>query len=451
MAANERIVAHSRKRPRCLHAGEASDGRVVRARLAGAYERKTFPRNHSMRARSPETTDSTDRALADGSHILSLLEDFDSPTSGSAVARGGERSWRWPRDVFIWFFLDRIDNVDTVKQTFEIELVFSARWLEPNSAHLSVGPSDERWERANFGWLPQLKFMNVASVDPEKCEEWFQVYSDPDFELVTPGEYLERDRPQVWVREFRRVQAVFSGAMDFHRFPFDQQLLAMTLVSRLPSDYVLLRFCDRDRCADMMGRRSHLQEFVFYPPRMIAYDQPGAVRAGLPLLSDSQSSRRGSQYSWLHIAPVLVRQPVPYMLNVTLPQLTLVSMVFATFCIPPGDLANRLQVDLDLVLATITFRCIAAEQIPKVAYLTWLDAYCLWSLFFLGLVVLENVAASARESTFEDEVSDQKRPGVGGVVFRFSLGSAQRGLGFACAGIRALATEILCLRETTVR
>eukprot|EP00928_Gymnodinium_smaydae_P042100 TRINITY_DN28404_c0_g1_i1.p1 TRINITY_DN28404_c0_g1~~TRINITY_DN28404_c0_g1_i1.p1 ORF type:complete len:240 (-),score=58.63 TRINITY_DN28404_c0_g1_i1:156-875(-) len=80
-----------------------------------------------------------------------------------------------------------------------------------------------------------------------------------------------------------------------------------------------------------------------------------------------------------------------------------VSLVFSTFYLPPEDLASRLDVDINLALATITFRFIIADQIPKVGYSTALGMYCLCSLGFLVLVVVENVAASALRWSAEDE------------------------------------------------
>lgn len=177
----------------------------------------------------------------------------------------------------------------------------------------------------------------------------------------------------------------------------------MTLASQLPVNDVLLRFCDRDPCADMMAETTHLQEFQFCAPRLIAYDQPGALSGSAPLMSNPLWSRTGTQYSWLHIAPVIVRHAAPHLRNIMIPQFIVVSMSFVTFFVPPEDLSNRLDVSINLILATITLRLIIAEQIPKVAYPTWLGDYCLQSLFFLAFIVLENICASTNQLTAETE------------------------------------------------
>eukprot|EP00930_Biecheleria_cincta_P035410 TRINITY_DN24355_c0_g1_i2.p1 TRINITY_DN24355_c0_g1~~TRINITY_DN24355_c0_g1_i2.p1 ORF type:complete len:436 (+),score=33.92 TRINITY_DN24355_c0_g1_i2:28-1308(+) len=314
------------------------------------------------------------------------------------------RTEKGPREVFLWFFLDRVNEVDTVKQEFEIELVFSARWLEPCPAeNVRASLEDTKWTLQNFAWDPRIKFVNIVSQTVDQAEDSIEVLTNPDFETVSPCEYLASKPSSVWIRSIRRVKASFAEKMDFRNFPFDMQKLTITLASQLPSSEVILRFCDRDKCADRMAETTHLQEFKFFSPRLIAYEQPGILADSAPLLSKPGWSRAGRQFSWLHIAPVIVRYAAPYMRSIALPQLLLVSMSFVVFLVPPSDISNRLDIDVNLILATITFRMVVSDQVPKNANLTWLGAYCLLSLLFLGLVVMENAVANILELTAREE------------------------------------------------
>lgn len=243
----------------------------------------------------------------------------------------------------------------------------------------------------------------MVSQKFDQPEDLIEVCTHPDFELLSPCEYLASKPSAVWIRTMRRVKASFADKMDFRHFPFDMQLLTITLASQLPSSEVILRFCDRDKCADRMTETTHLQEFKFFSPRLISYEQPGVLGESAPLLSKPGWSRAGRQFSWLHIAPVIVRHAAPYMRSIAIPQLLLASMSFVVFLVPPSDIANRLDIDINLILATITFRMVVSDQVPKNAYLTWLGAYCLLSLLFLGLVVMENVIASILELTAREE------------------------------------------------
>eukprot|EP00930_Biecheleria_cincta_P035409 TRINITY_DN24355_c0_g1_i1.p1 TRINITY_DN24355_c0_g1~~TRINITY_DN24355_c0_g1_i1.p1 ORF type:complete len:383 (+),score=27.89 TRINITY_DN24355_c0_g1_i1:28-1149(+) len=261
------------------------------------------------------------------------------------------RTEKGPREVFLWFFLDRVNEVDTVKQEFEIELVFSARWLEPCPAeNVRASLEDTKWTLQNFAWDPRIKFVNIVSQTVDQAEDSIEVLTNPDFETVSPCEYLASKPSSVW-----------------------------------------------------MAETTHLQEFKFFSPRLIAYEQPGILADSAPLLSKPGWSRAGRQFSWLHIAPVIVRYAAPYMRSIALPQLLLVSMSFVVFLVPPSDISNRLDIDVNLILATITFRMVVSDQVPKNANLTWLGAYCLLSLLFLGLVVMENAVANILELTAREE------------------------------------------------
>ncbi|CAE7667388.1 GABRQ, partial [Symbiodinium sp. KB8] len=312
----------------------------------------------AKRLRSRLRIEDEDRAFADGHLLLGLLnQDTDTDAVDALAAPSSDSSAQWPREVFVWFFLDRVN---------------------------------EDWDFSNFLWEPKLKFVNVVSQEPIQ-DDWFEV-CNANFERISPEQYIQQKPAEVWIRRFTRLKATFAEKMDFKPFPFDMQLLNMTLTTQHPVTTALLRFCDRDSCADMMTETTHLQEFDFQSPRMIAYDQPAALSSGALLMSKPDWSRTGTQYSWLHIAPVIVRHAAPYFWSIMFPQCMLVSLAFVVFCIDPQNFSARIEIDLNIILATITFRLTIADQLPKMAYLTALGAYCQLSLLFLGLVVFENFA-----------------------------------------------------------
>ncbi|CAE7821799.1 GluClalpha, partial [Symbiodinium sp. CCMP2456] len=344
----------------------------------------------AKRLRSRLRIEDEDRAFADGHLLLGLLHQDGETDAVDAAAQRSASSAQWPREVFVWFFLDRVNEVDTVKQRFQIELLYSARWRELCLDHVQGNIHQTDWDSTNFQWEPKLKFVNVVSQEPTQ-DDWFEV-SNENFERISPEQYIQQKPAEVWIRRFTRLKATFAVKMDFKPFPFDMQLLNMTLTLQHPVTTALLRFCDRDSCADMMTETTHLQEFDFQSPRMIAYDQPAALSSGALLMSKPDWSRTGTQYSWLHIAPVIVRHAAPYFWSIMFPQCMLVSLAFVVFCIDPENFSARIEIDLAIILATITFRLTIADLLPKMAYLTALGAYCQLSLLFLGLVVFENFA-----------------------------------------------------------
>mmetsp|Transcript_25434 Transcript_25434/g.79252 ORF Transcript_25434/g.79252 Transcript_25434/m.79252 type:complete len:373 (+) Transcript_25434:79-1197(+) len=300
---------------------------------------------------------------------------------------------RWPRDAYVWFNLENITLVDTIAQQFEVVLVHSVRWKEDSKENVNVQEGDARWKLASFGWHPQVKWSNMLTEQEERREEWFRVYTE-DMQPLTPSQYVSNAPSTVWVRQFRRQRATFSETMLLHPFPFDVQRLRMTLTSSWDCSRVLLRFDDRDRCASMVERMTHIQEWRVHAPLLIAYDRPDALYSAEPLLSNAIWSRTGARYSRLHIVPIARRQAMPALVNVFSIQGVLTSMVFMTFQIPKQDLADRLSVAMTLVLASVAFKLTVATEIPKVPYITWLDKYLLASFAFLVAMCFEHFVAA---------------------------------------------------------
>lgn len=68
------------------------------------------------------------------------------------------------------------------------------------------------------------------------------------------------------------------------------------------------------------------------------------------------------------------RQCEFYLWNMVVVNFALVEMAFAVYAIPPADIADRLAVNLTLVLTVVAFKFTFAGDMPKKAYLTWCDA-----------------------------------------------------------------------------
>ncbi len=74
------------------------------------------------------------------------------------------------------------------------------------------------------------------------------------------------------------------------------------------------------------------------------------------------------------------------------------AMTLTSFIIPSNSLADRMSVNLTLLLTAVAFKFVVSQSLPHISYLTLLDKYVLTSFVMLFFVVVENVAASLLES-----------------------------------------------------
>jgi hypothetical protein len=66
------------------------------------------------------------------------------------------------------------------------------------------------------------------------------------------------------------------------------------------------------------------------------------------------------------------------------------TLAFTSFLIGIPDLADRGSVNMTLLLTVVAFKLLLSDNLPKVAYLTYLDKYVLTSFIFIFVIAIEN-------------------------------------------------------------
>jgi hypothetical protein len=85
-----------------------------------------------------------------------------------------------------------------------------------------------------------------------------------------------------------------------------------------------------------------------------------------------------------------------------LPIQALCLLSLGSFYVPIDDLSGRLSVSLALVLTVVEYHATAAQDLPKISYLTFLDMHLLSSLIFTFLVTAANIVSSQHGSLGEN-------------------------------------------------
>ena len=115
------------------------------------------------------------------------------------------------------------------------------------------------------------------------------------------------------------------------------------------------------------------------------------------------------RYPLLHIYFIAQRRAAYYMWNIALPNFLLSVLVFTSFAIAEEDLADRLSVTLTLVLTSVAFKYMVAQELPRINYLTLLDKYVLLSFVFLALVGVQNTLAAIADRERSFPIADVSR------------------------------------------
>jgi len=93
---------------------------------------------------------------------------------------------------------------------------------------------------------------------------------------------------------------------------------------------------------------------------------------------------RGSPPHKASLVRLQVARRPQYYVNNIVGIITMLSLLgFLAFFLPVGDLGDRINLILTLLLTAVAFKFVVAESIPRLGYQTHIDSFVLYNMFFL--------------------------------------------------------------------
>jgi hypothetical protein len=263
-----------------------------------------------------------------------------------------------PTKVAYAFWIGDLLNIDSVDQEFTANFMLFLQWHDPLLAH--PGPGTKTFALDEI-WHPRVLITNEAG----NLER-----SLPEVADVTPdGKVTYR----------QRFIGSFIQRLNLHAFPFDQAAFAVQFVvpGYRPED---LEFLPIDQATAMgwpegVGIEGELTiqdwRVLSVKARPQAYQAaPGISIAGFAFTFTAE--RRANHF----------------IVKVIIPLVLIVMMSWAVFWVEPNDASTQVGVAVTAMLTLIAYRFAIDSDVPKLPYLTRLDAFILMSslLVFLSLI-----------------------------------------------------------------
>lgn len=263
-----------------------------------------------------------------------------------------------PTKVGYAFWLADITRIDSVAQTFSANLVVVLRWKDPRLTH--AGPGTRQYALDDV-WHPRLLIANDAGDTDGSLPEIVDVATD--------GTAVYR----------QRFIGSFSQALNLRQFPFDQDTFAVRMVSLGHRPDQVAFAPDDSALAAGMGQgigispQLTIQDWTI--KSVLTRPVPYHVAPGLELAgctAEFTASRRVHHF----------------VIKVIIPLLLIVAMSWAVFWIEPEDASTQVGVSVTAMLTLIAYRFAVDSDVPRLPYLTRLDAFILMSslLVFLSLI-----------------------------------------------------------------
>jgi hypothetical protein len=246
------------------------------------------------------------------------------------------------------------------------KLVYAQR-LAACLAYLMLGQQDsvglvtfdDKVRRYNYGefWIPRVEMINAAT--PRDRYDTAILVS-----------------PDGTVNYSERCKAVLSTKFQLKRFPFDTQMLSI-VIHPFISSAGLIAFSLNDHRTWLSSELETFSSLAQWRleavlPHLTQWKQvDGAEEPEIRF--DISVERRSNFYVW----------------KVILPLTLMVVISWAAFWIEASDLDNQLQVAVTTILTVIAFAFAISATMPRVPYLTYIDAFFLECYVFVFLAIVE--------------------------------------------------------------
>lgn len=269
-----------------------------------------------------------------------------------------------PVPVTVGIYLIDITNIDETRNTFDVEMDAAVSWLDPRLAfdaeaagtdrRVYVGAESQHLHKSI--WTAQIGVANPVgqlSVGQEKLT----VFSDGRVEVVV------------------RVGAVCKANLDYRSFPFDSQVLPITLESYAWNEETVDLISDPDRTG-------FAPEFSLAEWKVDAVehheDQVLRVRDDIPfsnLVFEIRITRESGYYLWKIFLTVFI----------------ITSLTFVVFFMSDERLGRRAGVSSSGILTVIAYQFVTTSSLPKVSYLTVADKVMTLSIVTIAATMVVSI------------------------------------------------------------
>jgi hypothetical protein len=273
--------------------------------------------------------------------------------------------------VAIWFV--DVSSIDSAQQNFTADVVVVLRWIDPRLAHTGSGvalyPRDQIWN-------PRVVVVNETNSISHRFPDSVEVAAD--------GTVIYR----------QRLVGSFTQALVLKSFPFDKQVFRVQLAAVKYSPNEVSLVPDEKWIAAGINQAAGISPSITLPDWTVEKWQ---VK---PLVYTLAPGLENSGYAVEFTASRNVQH---YILKVILPLVLIVMMSWAVFWIDPVTSNSQISIAVTSMLTLIAYRFAVDSQLPRLPYMTRLDAFFLVSTLLVFFSLIEVLVTTILENNQQTE------------------------------------------------
>lgn len=260
-----------------------------------------------------------------------------------------------PTEVKVGIYLIDFDNFDEQNDSFKIDSYLFLTWQDRRLA-FNTKQSKVNVKTYKLGeiWTPNIKFFNTEFA---RDTAYIQLQVKPD------GTVLYKER----------FTATFNSEMNLKKFPFDSQNLKLVLEA--VDDANTVKFA-------LDKPKTGISAEAFFTGWKIQNDRA--------LIRNKQLEIGESNFYQEFIYEIdVARSSNYYIWNILLPLLFIVLVSWAVFW--SKSFESNTVISFSSLLSAIAFSIVIAEELPKVAYVTYINGFILLIYIFICLSIVQIV------------------------------------------------------------
>src|SRR6266581_751206 len=273
-----------------------------------------------------------------------------------------------PTEISVGMWVVDISSIDSAQQTFTAEIAVVLRWKDPRLAHTGNGVVRYPLEQI---WHPRVGIVNETNSVSRKMPDSVEV--DPDGTVTYRQRYV----------------GAFTQPLRLQSFPFDRQTFRVQLVAvRYQSNEVMF-VPDQVWIQDGLKGAGGISPSVTLPDWTI---EKWEVK---PLVYALAPRHQYSSYAFEFTA---ARNVSHYILKVMFPLVLIVIMSWAVFWMDPIHSNAQINIAITSMLTLIAYRFATDNQLPRLPYMTRLDAFILMGTVLIFFSLIEVITTTILET-----------------------------------------------------
>jgi len=284
-----------------------------------------------------------------------------------------------PTIVTVYLGIIDIPQVDELMETFDVIAYLTLEWNDP-LAYESV--------RDNHGLDDDDTYQSMSTKQAQEALEEIGGSNIIEFANLVGQREILNSTLQIEsngnVMYDERFAATFHSPLELKKFPFDSQKLYIRIES-FCFDVTDIEFETSD------------DNIVYYRPPNVSGEEQGLrleewhIVLEKPTYKVDQytSPLSGKTYSYISIGIDIQRKIEFYIWKIIFPLLLIICISWSVFWIGRESVSSRLSVASIGFLTAIAFGFFVSNNLPRIAYLTFMDMFIIGIYILVTMTVLE--------------------------------------------------------------